>query len=148
MADELTYGFIMPLFPLFPLLAIILQVFLAVWLIHMSFTAWIIAPIWIILGIIIYNAYSKHNAITTEEEILVLEEEKIRESDKYRIMVAVANPDNALQLVDSTYRICGAKDAQVELIHMVPVPDQVALRDAERYLEPGKEGLVEAMLYL
>jgi amino acid transporter/nucleotide-binding universal stress UspA family protein len=148
MADELTYGFIMPLFPIFPLLAIILQVFLAVWLIHMSLTAWIIAPIWIITGIIIYNAYSKHNAITTEEEILVLEEEQIRESDKYRIMVAVANPDNALQLVDSTYRICGAKDAQVELIHMVPVPDQVSLRDAERYLEPGKEGLVEAMLYL
>ncbi|MHC4187625.1 MAG: amino acid permease, partial [Planctomycetota bacterium] len=148
MADELTYGFMMPLFPLMPLLAIILQVFLAVWLIHMSMIAWIIAPIWIITGIIIYHAYSKHNAITTEEEILVLEEEKIRESDKYRIMVAVANPDNALQLVDSTYRICGAKDAQVELIHMVPVPDLVSLRDAERYLEPGKEGLVEAMLYL
>jgi amino acid transporter/nucleotide-binding universal stress UspA family protein len=148
MADELTYGFMMPLFPLFPIMAIVLQVLLAVWLIDMSPIAWVIAPVWIITGVIIYNAYSKHHAITTEEEILVLEEEKIRESDKYRVMVAVANPDNALQLVDSTYRICGAKDAQVELIHMVPVPDQVSLRDAERYLEPGKEGLVEAMLYL
>jgi amino acid transporter len=36
MADELTYGFMMPLFPIFPVLAIICQVVLAVWLVHMS----------------------------------------------------------------------------------------------------------------
>jgi nucleotide-binding universal stress UspA family protein len=31
---------------------------------------------------------------------------------------------------------------------MVPVPDQVALRDAEQYMTEGREGIVEAMLYL
>jgi amino acid transporter len=148
MADELTYGFIMPLFPIFPILAIIAQVALAAWLIHMSLIAWIVAPAWIILGIIIYNTYSRTRAITTEDEILVLEEQKSQEAGKYPVMVAVANPDNAAQLVQSTYRLCGAKDAQVELLHMVPVPDQVSLTDAEKYTQPGKEGLLEAMLYL
>ena len=148
MADELTYGFVMPLFPIFPVLAIICQAVLAVWLIHMSVIAWIVAPVWILLGIIIYHVYSKSHAVTTEEEIHVFEEQEHPETDRYRVMVAVANPENAAELVGSTYRISGAKDAQVELLHMVPVPDQVALSDAGKYMQPGKEGIFEAMLYL
>lgn len=31
---------------------------------------------------------------------------------------------------------------------MVPVPDQVSLTDAGKYTQPGKEALIEAMLYL
>jgi len=151
MADELHYGFMMPLFPLFPILAIICQIVLAVWLVHMSLIAWIIAPCWILAGIIIYIMYARKHAATEEHEILVLEEQKHHEEDiskRYRIMVAVANPANATELIQTTYRLCGAKDAHVELIHMVAVPDQVSLTDAEKYTQPGKEGLLEAMLYL
>jgi APA family basic amino acid/polyamine antiporter len=151
MADELTYGFLMPLFPLFPILAIICQVILAIWMVHMSLIAWIIAPIWIFAGIAIYWAYARSRATTTEDEILVLEEQKHHEKvapGKYPIMVAVANPGNASQLIKSTFRLCGAKDAHLELIHMVQVPDQVSLHDAEKYTQIGKEGLFEVMLSL
>ncbi len=151
MADELTYGFLMPLFPLFPILAIICQIILAVWLVHMSLIAWIVAPIWILSGVGIYWAYSRSRATTTEDEILVLEEQRHHAEPvegKYPIMVAVANPDNAGQLIQSTYRLCGAKDAHLELIHMVQVPDQVSLHDAEKYTHTGKEGLFEVMLSL
>ena len=151
MADELTYGFLMPLFPLFPILAIICQVVLAVWLVHMSLIAWIVAPIWILTGLAIYWGYARSRATITEDEILVIEEQKHHQEPldgKYPIMVAVANPDNASQLIQSTYRLCGAKDAQLELIHMVQVPDQVSLHDAEKYTHTGKEGLMEVMLSL
>ncbi len=148
MADELTYGYLMPLFPVFPILAIICQALLAVELRHISPTAWIVAPVWIGSGLLIYQFYSKSRAVRTEDEILVLEEQREVESERYPIMVAVANPANAVELVQSTYRLCDAKQGQVELIHMVPVPDQVALTDAERYMFRGKEALMEAMLYL
>ena len=151
MADELTYGFLMPLFPLFPILAIICQVVLAVWLVHMSWIAWIVAPIWIFTGLGIYWFYARSRATTTEDEILVIEEQKHHEGPldgKYPIMVAVANPANATQLIQSTYRLCGAKDAHLELIHMVQVPDQISLHDAEKYTHTGKEGLYEVMLSL
>jgi len=39
-------------------------------------------------------------------------------------------------------------DAHVELLHMVPVPDQVPLTDAEKYMLDGREGILETMLYL
>ena len=149
MADELDYGFIMPFFPAIPILAIFFQLLLAVWLIHMSWIAWIVAPAWIASGVLIYWLYAKNHAVTTHDEIVTLEvEEHTAETKGYRIMVPVANPANALQLIGNTFKLCGAKDAQVELLHMVPIPDQVPLSDAEKYILPGKEAITEAMLYL
>ena len=148
MADELEYGFMLPFFPIPPILAIICQIVLAVWLVHMSWIAWIIAPIWVASGIAMYIFYAKSRAKTSDHEIQILYEELLHKTDKYNVMVAISNPSNAARMVQSTYRICGAKDAQVELIHMVPVPDQVHLDDAGEYLITGKEALHEAMLYL
>lgn len=150
MGDELHYGYLMPLFPLFPLLAIVCQAILAINLHEVSVTAWIIGPTWIGIGVIIYKLYSRHHAVPSEHEILVLEDEQDKTGKKnaYRIMVALANPNNALELVQSTYRIVSRKQAQVELLHMVPVPEQVPLTDAERYMLEGKESIVEMLLYL
>jgi APA family basic amino acid/polyamine antiporter len=149
MGDELSYGFIMPFFPWLPILAIICQGILAVWLVNMSPTAWIIAPVWIISGIGIYYFYSKSRTVTTDHEICVIEEEEIApESEQYGIMVAVANPHNALEMIQTTCLLSEAKNASVKLLHMVPVPEQVPLADAEKFMMEGKEGIVEAMLYL
>jgi amino acid transporter/nucleotide-binding universal stress UspA family protein len=148
MGDELSYGFVMPLFPLLPLLAIVMQALLAVWLVHMSFVAWIVAPVWVFAGIALYHGYSKSRTVATEDEIRVFEEQQAPETGGYRVMVGVANPKSTLSLVLSAQRLCQAKDARVELLHMVPVPDQVPLSDAEKYMHPGREAMVEAMLYL
>ncbi len=152
MADELTYGFLMPLFPLFPILAIVCQLFLTYGLFsHVEKEALIITPLWVGAGVLFYVLYSRSHAITTEDEILILEEEthySRKKRNKYPIMVAIANPDNAKSLVHGTYRLCGAKDARIELIHMVTVPDQVSLHDAEKYTQPGKETLLTAMTHL
>jgi APA family basic amino acid/polyamine antiporter len=149
MGDELSYGFIMPFFPWLPLIAVICQGILAVWLVNMSPVAWIVAPLWIISGIGIYYFYSKSHTLTTEDEIHVIEEEEIvPESEQYSIMVAVANPDNALEMVRTTYFLSEAKNANVKLLHMIPVPEQISLTDAKKFMMEGKEGIVEAMLYL
>jgi amino acid transporter/nucleotide-binding universal stress UspA family protein len=148
MGDELDYGYIMPFFPWLPLIAIACQGFLAVWLVHMSKIAWIVAPTWIISGIAIYLLYSKSHAVSTEDEIQVLEEEQAPPTDQYRIMVAVANPENAIPMIRTTYYISEAKDARVKLLHLVPVPEQMPLTDAEKYMLEGKEGVTEVMLSL
>ena len=148
MGDELTYGFLMPFFPVLPVLAIACQAVLAVWLIHMSVIAWIVAPVWVLSGIVIYFAYSKSRAVAIEHDILVFEEEAAPPGDEYRIMVAVANPKNAVEIARTTWRLGEAKNARVELLHMVEVPEQTPLSAAERYMVEGKEAIVEAMIYL
>lgn len=148
MGDELEYGFVMPWFPVFPMVAIACQGILAAWLVHMSWLAWIVAPAWILVGVGVYWSYSRSRAAPAEHDIHIFEEEKAPAGDEYRIMVAVANPRNAVELVLNTHKLCGAKNAKVELLHMVEVPDQVPLSDADKYMLEGKEGIVEAMLYL
>ncbi len=148
MGDELEYGYIMPLFPLPPIIAIICQVAMASQIIHMSLLAWIIAPLWVIVGAVIFVLYSRSRAIATADEILVFEQHEAPASQQYKIMVALANPNNALEMVRTTYRLCQAKNARAELLHMVPVPDQVPLADAEKYMLEGKESIIETMMYL
>ena len=148
MSDELVYGYVMPLFPLFPILAIICQAALAGGIMGESLVAWIIGPAWVLAGVVVYRLYSRSRAAPAEHEIRVLGEATAPPGDGYRIMVSVANPKNALEMVQNTYKLCGAKDARVELLHMVPVPPQVPLADAEQYMLEGKEGILETMLYL
>lgn len=148
MGDELKYGFLTPFFPFIPLAAILCQAVLAGWLVHMSLIAWIAAPAWILAGVGLYQFYGKSRAVPTEYEILVLEEEKAPELRQHRVMVAVANPENAIALANSAYKLCGAKEACVELLHVVPIPYQVPLADAAEYMLEGRESIVEAMLYL
>ncbi len=148
MGDELHYGFITPLFPLFPILAVILQAVLAVWLIHMSFIAWIVGPSWILIGIMFYQVYAKKRVTLTEADIHVLYEDTNNEKENRkisnRVMIPIANPKNVQILVDMAKKLSPMDSTAMELLHMVPVPDQLALTDAESYMVEGKEGLLKA----
>jgi len=148
MGDELQYGYLMPFFPVLPILAIIIQATLAIWMHSMSMIAWIIAPGWILTGVFIYFLYSKSHSISTSYEIITLEEEKAEETAAYRVMIPVANPNNAIQLVRNGFKLLEAKQAQVELLNMVKVPEQLPLYNAEEYMWEGREAITEAMIYL
>ena len=115
----------------------------------MTMFAWAIALVWVPAGAVIYVLYSRTRVATAAHEIRVLEEAPAPERGGRRVMVAVANPANALEMISATYKLCGAREnVHVELLHMVPVPNQVPLEDADRYMLEGKEGILEAMLYL
>jgi len=150
MVDEMTYGFVMPFFPFPPVAAILMQAVLAVWLVHMSPIAWVVGPLWVISGIVLYRYYAKQRAVPTADEIVVLRDEPIPDKEEFRILLSVANPANAIPLAQNCYRFCQAKGSrtEVEVIHMVPVPSQVPLSDASKYAQPGEEAITEAMLYL
>ena len=150
MADEMTYGFVMPLFPIPPIAAILIQTTLAVWLVHMSPIAWVVGPAWVLSGILIYRFYSKQRAKRTEDEIVVLREEPIPSKGEYRILVSLANPANAISLAMNCYKFCQAKGdrTEIEVINMVPIPPQVPLSEASKYSHAGEEAIIESMLYL
>ena len=148
MGDEMTYGYVMPLFPLPPLIGIGAQLLLAAELRHISPVAWVVAPAWIVVGLIVYRFYGRSHVVQTRDEIVTFREEISPPSRAYRILVPVANPDSALKMVLQTMKIAEAKQAEVELLNMVPIPDQIPLSDAEKYMNVGEEAIAEAMLYL
>ncbi|MBN1646602.1 MAG: amino acid permease [Spirochaetales bacterium] len=148
MGDELQYGFVMPFFPVLPVIAIIFQVFLAYHLSGFNKTAWIVACSWVTLGLLIYFLYARKHALPSEDEIMVLQEEPAEELRGFRVMIPVANPENALSLVESAFRICREMDVSLRLLHMIPVHDLLSLHEGHEYLESGQESIMEAMLYL
>jgi amino acid transporter len=129
MAYEMVYGFVIPLFPISPIAAILIQAVLAVWLFHISPIAWIVGSIWILSGIVIYHFYSRHKSTSTEDKIVVLEEKPIPKKQGYRILVSVVNPANALALARNCYRYCqkNGSSTEVEVINMVSVAPQLLL---------------------
>lgn len=111
--------------------------------------ALVLTPGWLVLGGLVYWFYGRRNVEQSRDEIMTLEERQTHpEQGGFRMLVPVANPDNALKIVPHTMRIAEAKSASVELLHMVPIPDQIPLSDAHCYMEHGKEAIMEAMLYL
>jgi amino acid transporter/nucleotide-binding universal stress UspA family protein len=148
-ADELVYGYVMPLFPLFPILAIIAQPVLAGSVLLSSPLAWCVSAGWLAGGAAIYLLYARHHAEPAEQAIVTLlePEHEPKKRGEYSILLPVANPDTALDMIGAAITLARAKSAELDLLHMVPIPDQAPLSDAEKYMAPGHEAIVEAMLY-
>ncbi|MFC1714474.1 amino acid permease [Candidatus Poribacteria bacterium] len=143
--DELTYGYVMPFFPYIPLIAIVLQVALAVWLVHKSWIAWVVAGTWILLGFVLYMLYSRSRGTEVKEKISVLREIRELVTKEYQIMLPVANPENAARLVDYAGRIARAKDGEILVLNMVVVPGQMPLSEATAFVDSGEDAIIAAM---
>ncbi|MCX7028780.1 MAG: amino acid permease [Spirochaetes bacterium] len=148
LGGEMQYGYLMPLFPLVPLAAIVLQLVLAIFIVNVSWLAWVIGPGWIAVGMLIYFLYARGRALPIREEVFAVDAPVVPSDGRFRILVPVADTDQVLPLVPLMLRLAEASDGGVELVHLVTVPDQVPLSDAHRYAAPGTEGEVEASLYL
>lgn len=153
MEDELQYGFRMPFFPLFPVAAIILQVVLAIFIINISWIAWVVAPSWIAVGLAVFLLYSRSRALPIREEILAVEEiplplEAPATGKQQKIVMPIRDLENTLDTIPLARRLAQLTHASIELLHLVSVPDQLPLSDAGKLSLPGQEVMVEAMLYL
>jgi APA family basic amino acid/polyamine antiporter len=152
MEEELQYGYRMPLFPIFPLAAIILQAVLAVFIINVSWIAWVVAPSWIAIGMVVFLLYSRKRALPIREEILAVEPipllREAQASGRQSIVMPVLDLESTLATVPLARVLAQASEGSIELLHLVSVPDQVPLADAGKLSLAGQEVIVEAMLYL
>ena len=148
LGDEMQYGYLMPFFPLIPIAAIVMQLVLAVYIVNVSWLAWVIGPGWIAAGFAVYFLYSRSRALPIREEVFAVDAPEAPPDGRFRILVPVIDADHVLPLVPVMLRLVEASDGAVELVHLVAVPDQVPLSDAHRYAMPGREAAVEAGLYL
>lgn len=149
LGDELTYGYVMPLFPLIPLAAIVIQPLLAVHVFEVSPLAWIICGGWLAASGAIYFLYGRTHATERPGRIVTLEEVEEPEARgrEYAVLLPVANPANAVQLIQAAIAVAQKKNGEIDILHMVPIPEQVPLEAAGHYLAEGREAVVEAMLY-
>ncbi|KYH24618.1 putative fructoselysine transporter [Halalkalicoccus paucihalophilus] len=148
--DELTYGYIAPLFPYIPILGIITKLLLAMYFFNYSPLAWYIAIGWILAGVGLFFVYSRGRIRETEiaRETRAISEERALVERPYQVVVAISNPETAKRLVTFGSRIARHHNGEVLLTTVVTVPVQTPLEEGANYITNQRELLAEAMRYV
>ena len=129
MGDELTYGFLMPFFPYIPIVALVLQLVLAILLFELSLLAWISAGLWIAAGIVMYFAYSKKNGKKVAQKF-TLEEEAAAVHKDYQVMLPVRSGGISDILAKYAARVAKYFDGELLLTRIVSVPHYLSEKEA------------------
>ena len=140
MSDELQYGFMMPFFPAIPIIALVLQLLLAINLFEMSMLAWLSAGVWIMAGVIIYFVYAKKHGEKFTPFIL-LEENLDKAKRDYQIMMPVQHGHISETLAVYTSRIAHETQAALLLASVVSLPHYAPKEEAAK-------GLLDAAPYV
>lgn len=148
--DQLNYGYIMPYFPYVPIIGILTKLSLAVYLFNYSPLAWYGSIVWILVGLVIFLTYSRRRIRKEEREEetkLVTEKRDVAEKP-YQVMIPLADPENAEQLVKVGTQIARSHDGEVLLTTVETVPPQTPLAEGRRYIADEREFLEEALKFV
>jgi len=143
MGDELHYGYLMPFFPWIPMLALVLQLVLAVLLFEMSPVAWLSAGLWIIVGVIVYFVYSKSHAKKRAQKS-VLEYTEVADKRKYRVMVPIRSGGVSQVLVKYAERLAWVWHGELQLTRIMTIPHYATDDEASARFAPNKEHIDNA----
>ncbi len=123
--DKLAYGYLVPFFPYLPIVAIVLQMTLAVVLFDVSPIAWYVTLGWLGSGGLIYHFYASRRE-REEEATPVLVEERLKvDVERFSVLVPVANPDTVDNLLQVARAILQTEQGEVILLHVITVPNQL-----------------------
>ncbi len=145
--DELNYSFILPYFPYIPIIAIIAQAMLSYKLFFVSPIAWYTVLTWLGLGLVVYWGYSRHRIKErARKEIvspIIAERKSVRIRD-YKVMVPIANLQNASHLLRYAEELAYHKGAEMSLLNVIAVPEQTPLAEAEQFAADNQKVLEDA----
>ncbi|MFT4932674.1 MAG: amino acid transporter/nucleotide-binding universal stress UspA family protein [Natronomonas sp.] len=151
-----------PYMPWPPLIGIVLQFMLTPFLLSAlgleiglgpdshGFIALITTAIWMGLGILLYYAYSapmEEEKIEEETPTVATEQAPApeRAETEERILVPIANPESVEQLMHTALDVAEARNADVEVMNVVAVPQQTPLSEGRRFVDQQRAVLDEAI---
>lgn len=137
---DLTYGYILPFFPILPMVAIGAQFLLVLSLFEVSIIAWVFAIVWMIAGFSIYFFYARPRQERSTRTPIVQQTELMTPvtDAPYRVLVPIANPDSLTTLLPPAIRAAKANNGKVTLLHIVTVPSPTPLSAGYEYVESSE----------
>jgi amino acid transporter/nucleotide-binding universal stress UspA family protein len=142
-APELPRRYQVPFYPYTPILAIALNVFLAIYQYNFRPIAWYVTIGWVVAGLLIYYAYFEKQVAEVEPKVLRLGHATLRDS----IVVPVHNPDSIGPLLDFAMPIAEASGRQIVATSVVEVPRQLPIREGLRFAHHREPLLRQASQY-
>jgi basic amino acid/polyamine antiporter, APA family len=122
---DLDRGFSVPLYPYLSIAAILMLLFLAVYMLNYSMVAWSVTALWIGAGLLVYRGYAFHREILHVQKVKALE--RIEQKD-YSILVCLSSPRTARSLTNIALAMAKKHNAEIILLHIVEVREGQQLR--------------------
>ena len=140
---DLDRGFKVPFFPYVSILAILLLLFLAVYMFDYSLLAWIITIVWIGLGLLIYKTYSGKREIAYTKKVEILDQ---LSKKQYSILVCLSASDNVESLSSVAFALAKKHDAHIIFLHVVELGEATRLQtglqtslEENKFLQEARE---------
>ena len=129
---ELRRSFRVPLFPALPIFGALSQLFLALYMVAYSPSAWLVTLLWLGFGVYVYYTYAaqKERAVRASK---VMWQERIPGPQRYTVVVPVANAEHVESLVTLAAAVAKQKQGQIVAVSVVRVPPQLPLAEGRRY---------------
>ncbi len=144
--DKLSYGYLMPFYPVIPIIVIITNLGLALFMFDHYPIAWVYVLIWLAVGFGIYRFYAMHRE-REKEAPPVLAQEKALDVKPHSVLIPVADPSSAKDHIKLGAKIAGRRDSELVLLHAVRVPKQLPPSQSSDFVEQARPILVEAREY-
>ena len=131
---EVKSTFRVPLYPLVPLLAIALNLYLALFQYQFDPRSWYITIGWIVTGLLCYFFFFEKGS--TEEMPRVLDVAAGADESEYefRILVPLNDPDHVEPLLDLAAPIARARKGELIVLGVIEVPQNLPIHEGMRFL--------------
>jgi basic amino acid/polyamine antiporter, APA family len=133
---DLDRGFLVPLFPYITIAGILMLLFLAIFMLNYSLSAWIVTIIWIMIGLFVYRFYAANREIEHVRKVSSLE--RISKKD-YTILVCLSETDNISSMASIAIAIAKKHNAKVIFLHIIEITEGKKLRIELNNTSPAKE---------
>jgi amino acid transporter len=122
--DKLDYGFKTPLFPVISIIAVFLNLGLAIYLLVSQPLSWAITVLWVLVGFALYRIYTFKKEIEHYAPLVTVSGDIERKN--YRILVPFT-PENPDRLIRYAIRVARENDGEISILRVITVPDQTPL---------------------
>ncbi|MBU0545030.1 MAG: universal stress protein [Proteobacteria bacterium] len=137
----------MPLYPATPIVAIVLNMFLAIYQFNFDPRAWYIAIAWVIVGLFIYFIFFEKITDADMPQVLEVQQSKSANTYPYRVLVPLHNPDHVIPLMKLAIPIAKAHAGEIIVLGVIDVPINLPPHEGMRFVHHKTPLLRKAIEY-
>jgi amino acid transporter/nucleotide-binding universal stress UspA family protein len=144
---EVKSAFRVPVYPHVPILAILLNLYLALYQYQFDPRSWFITIGWIVAGLFIYFLFFEKATEEERPQVLDISQAAIDSGYEYRILVPLHNPDHVQPLLDLAAPIAKERGGELIVLGVVDVPRNLPIHEGMRFVHHKTPLLREAVSY-
>jgi amino acid transporter/nucleotide-binding universal stress UspA family protein len=144
---EVKGGFRVPLYPLTPVVAIVLNMCLAIYQFRFDPRSWFIAVVWIAIGFFVYFAFIRQVSEADEPQVLEVQQQKPASTYSYRVLVPLHHPDHVIPLMNLAVPIAKANNGEIIVLGVVVIPRNLPPHEGMRFIHHKTPLLKKAIQY-